>query len=96
MRINNFMPYSKKTPNIINRANAPQSRELELAVQRQIAVAHQIIGNNNIKCTSSQLETVKIPVLANVSVAYRHPFNIRKNGQNAHFSDTLPIHESSR
>jgi hypothetical protein len=63
MRINNFIPYSKKTPSVINLAKAPQSRELELAVQRQTAVVHQIIGNNTIKCTSSQLETVKTPAL---------------------------------
>lgn len=59
-----FNRYSSTTLNIINRANALQKRKLVLPELRQIAMHHQIIGVTSIKCTVSQLDTVKTPDIA--------------------------------
>ena len=96
MRINNFKPYSKNTPSVAKRAHAAQTRRSVFTEHRQTAVAHQTIGSNNIKCTSSQLDTVNIPAFASVSAVYKQVFKIRKNGQNTHFSATLPLHAAKR
>ncbi len=96
MRISNFNPNSKNTPNVSKRAHEVQIRESAFAEHRQTAVVHQIIGSNNIKCTSSQLDTVNTPAFASVSAVYKQPFKIRKKGQNTHFSATLPFHAANR
>ena len=96
MRINSFKPYSKNTLTVSNRAHAAQTLRLVFGEHRQTAVVHQTIGSNSIKCTSSQLDTVNIPVFANVSAVYKQTFRIRKKGQNAHFNDALPFHAANR
>ena len=96
MRINNFKLYSKNTPSVSKRAHAAQIREWAFAEHRQTAVAHQIIGSNNIKCTSSQLDTVNIPAFASVSAVYKQAFKIRKKGQNTHFRAIFPFHAANR
>ena len=96
MRINNFKPYSKNTPSVSKRVHAAQTRKFVFAEHRQTDVVHQTIGSDNIKCISSQLETVKIPAFAKVSAAYKQTFKIRKNGQNTHFSATLPLQAANK
>jgi hypothetical protein len=96
MRINNFNPYSKNTASVNKRAHAVQTRRWVFAEHRQIAVVHQTIGSNNIKCTSSQLDTVNIPAFAKVSAVYKQAFKIRKKGKNTHSSATLPLHAANR
>ena len=96
MRINNFRPYSKNTPSVSKRAHPAQMRRWVIAEHRQTATVHQIIGSNNIKCTSSQLDTVNIPDFASVSTAYKQVFRIKKNGQYTRFSVALPLHAANR
>ena len=96
MRITNFNPYSKNTPSVSKRAPAAQMPRSVFAEHRQTAVVHQIAGSNNIKCTSSQLETVSMSLFASVSAAYKLTFKIRKKGQNTHLSATLPVHATNR
>ena len=96
MRSNSFIAYSKNTLTVIKRAQALQTRAWLFAEQRQTLVVHQTIGNNKIKWTSSQLETVHSPDFAKLSAAYKQAFKIRKNGQNTHFKATLPLHAANR
>lgn len=96
MRINNFKLYSKNTPAVIKRAEALHRRFWQFAEQRHTPVVHQIIGNNRTICMSSQLETVKSPVFAKVSAAYRQPFKSTKKGQNTDINVALPLHAENK
>jgi len=96
MRITSFKPYSNNTANVNKRAHAIQTRNDVFAEQRQIAVVHQAIGSNNIKCTSSQLDTVNRPIFAKVSAPYKPAFKIRKKGQNTHTSGTEPLQAENK